>query len=132
MGDRWGIRSIGLRILLIALSIQGITPDVHDLTSGALIRILVQILGDSKTDRAGDALPSRDEDENEMPDDVCVAVRQASLVPRHQPGGSPGPDLLASSRPTPLIGRDPPFSTRSRSGIARGRDLVNFRCRLNC
>jgi hypothetical protein len=132
MGVRWGTRSICLRILLIALSIQGMTPDVHDLASGALLRILSQVLGDSKTDRAGDSLPSPDEDQNELPDDVCVVARQASLVPRLQPGGSPGSDLLTSGRPTPLIGRDSRFSTRSLAGVVRGRDLVHVRCRLNC
>jgi hypothetical protein len=117
---------------LIALSIQGITPDVHDLASGALIRILFQVLGDSKTDRAGDPIPSRDEDRNELPDDVCVAARQAAVVPRLQPGGSSRPGLPASSWPTPLIGRDSQFSTQSPTRIGQGRDLVHFRCRLNC
>ena len=60
-----------LHFALIALSIQGITPDSRDLTSGSISWILRSILNDGIPAAADDAAPG-DDAPDETPDDVCT------------------------------------------------------------
>jgi hypothetical protein len=117
---------------LIAFAIQGMTPDVHDLASRALFQMLFQVLGDSKIACVGDALPPCDEDQNEMPDDVCVAAGLTVMVPRLQAERSPSPRCLPDSWSARSIRLNLLLSSPSQGVLGRGRDLVLSLCRLNC
>jgi hypothetical protein len=98
MGSKTAFPSLCARVLLIAFAIQGITPDPHDLASLSLIRLLgpefavpgelvisLEIEGDhlpaehSWPSSEGRA-PLHDDDQDELPDEVCVPTREKCLM----------------------------------------------------
>jgi hypothetical protein len=60
-----------LQLLLVALAIQGITPDAHDLASCHALRLFSPLLTDSDTPV----------EQDEWPDDVCDPVQSATSIP---------------------------------------------------
>jgi hypothetical protein len=132
MHGSWGIRAISLHILLIALAIQGITPEFRDLASQALFEILAQVPRDAKTQGAGDALPLRDEDQNELPDDVYVAAFPVVAIPRSPVDDSSDLELAASGWSERLLRLCLLLGSPSRRVVGPGCDLVHSLSRLNC
>jgi len=65
MGQGRRSQSVCRRILLIAVAIQGISPDARDLVSTKAICVMCPMLADD--------LPISDEDDS--PDDVCELLR---------------------------------------------------------
>jgi hypothetical protein len=142
---REGSRSIGLHLLLIAVAVQGMTPDAHDLASSALVQLIgtepgprAKPPGPSSGLRFGperllpihSSAPARENVQDDLPDEVCGPARPlafASLLadlsrlalvwsePR-------GPSL--SSTPSPL--------SFPRDVALRGDDLIYTLCRLLC
>jgi hypothetical protein len=80
MSKAFGSHTTCLRIALIALSIQGVTPDSDDLTSFSLSRILLSILADSICP-IDDSVPLGDETHDEKPDEVCMPASAGVRLP---------------------------------------------------
>jgi hypothetical protein len=89
MGQGRHIQLLLRGILLIAMAIQGITPDTDDLASSRAITVLLPILND-------DHSPC---DEADSPDDVCELV-QLDLVRQILPKVEGRFFLGLSARPT--------------------------------
>jgi hypothetical protein len=65
MGKERLSQTLCSKILLIALAIQGITPDANDLSSINALKLVCPVLTDS----------DQPVDEDDFPDDVCVPLR---------------------------------------------------------
>ncbi len=99
-----------LHCALIALSIHGMTPDLHDVTSGAIPTVLRSILGDGSPTATDKAVPG-DEATDENPDEICtpasVAARNVAIDPvngvhsSHRMPPSPRATQAGSSLPRP-------------------------------
>ena len=117
--------SVCLHFLLIAIAIQGVTPDPQDLASNNCLRLFCPALGD----------PNALADDDGMPDDVCVPAaseiesllhgRSESLDPPCRMCPSTEFDPLAvhlrAARPGQRVGNQ-----------ARSDQLIYSVCRLNC
>ena len=88
-----------LHYALIAMSIQGMTPDPRDVTSSSITRILRSILGDGSPAAAGE-VPLGDDTTDEKPNEVCTpasaAIRLAARVVADGP--SPPHPILVTAR----------------------------------
>jgi hypothetical protein len=88
----WGSATVCLHVLLIALVIPELTPDVRELSSSSLFRILLTGSANSQAGD-GDSAPLPDHDPAEMPDGAsipaCVplttAWRRLGVQLRHGP-----------------------------------------------
>jgi hypothetical protein len=128
MSKAFWFQTAVIRIALIALAIQGVSPDADGLTSFSLARILLTIVADSITS-VDDSTPL----EGERPDEVCVPT-------------SAGMDLLLRRRidfprnwglKTALVGarrfrpnalhRPPPAG-----GYVQHGEIILSLCRLSC
>jgi hypothetical protein len=127
-------RSIGtgVRVLLVAAMIQGITPDDGDLASSWLLRFMARV---SAGGRAADhgRMPPRRDDRGGAPGELCPpATLGAAAGVRHDAGGRTGGHFL----PVGLLERP----GRSASGPLaptnrprRGsRGLIPSLCRFRC
>ena len=133
-----GLRSVGFGVLLVALAVQGITPDPDDLASSALPRLLAANLS-AQCHRAISCSkpvvwPDEDPEKREQnPNDACAPVisglrsssQPESLRSRLFAGVSPSatPAVLLMGSPCAAI--HPPFTLTRR---ARNHLL----CRLIC
>jgi hypothetical protein len=137
-------RSIGLRILLVVMAIQGMTPDLYDLTSDVLLRRLGELkaasihlaivagTGMREESPPGDVpMPFGDQDEGL--DDACIpALTAVGSLSRPWSKGLQRlefPPTPWSQRPVHLhrLRLD-----RSHARIAPGRDVLGTLCRLTC
>ncbi len=118
--------SVWLYFLLIAVAIQGVTPDARDLASMNSLLLFCPALADSR-DLAG---------EDGLPDEVCEPAESEMGVGLR--GGLEPNDLAnrlwgATDQYDPL-----PFDLRARRSHAGGRkhsrtdDLIYALCRLKC
>jgi hypothetical protein len=126
-----GPQTACLGVALIALAIQAITPDSHDLTSFSISRILQSILSDSiaPTD---DAAPSEDDTPDEKADDVCSPASAGARVATRRPTSCPRPHSKATPRGELPIRPSHRHSSRPFSGAARNDELILTLCRLTC
>ena len=114
-----------LQVLLIALAIQGITPDAQDLASVNAVRIFCPILTELDTASQQD----------EWPDDVCVPVRSGARLAFPQLRIR---DKLPTFEPAMTEARFQPIDlASSRFAAHQGRcasiiDLTCSLCRLIC
>src|SRR4051812_21644736 len=92
-----GSRAGCLHCALIALTIQGMTPDPRDLTSGSISRVLRSILGDG-TPAPADEPPPADDATDELCTPASAAARVAARGRADDP--SPPPLLLPTRRTT--------------------------------
>lgn len=136
MNGGWRSIRVGYPILLVAMAIQGLTPDHGDLASPRLLRHVISELAGSRSAEGGPS-PSpvsvpRGEDDG-APGEICTkvdvrALRRAGLDAGFRPwaGGSP---MVGSDRPTRSV-RVP----RSILGVVvPGPDaLILSLCRLLC
>jgi hypothetical protein len=124
MGRGRLLQSLGLRILLVALALQAVTPDPYDLVSVNTLRLFCPFLADSDFRL-----------EDEMPDDVCeprpsdsnCVLRQyaaADFLPFATLAPSIS-DLVTSASETHQLGA-PPGAT------ALPERLIHSLCRLRC
>jgi hypothetical protein len=105
MGLAGRARSINFHVLAVALALQAITPDAHDLASPTLLKLLdllaatetsvmstvstdADIRGDESVTRDGDSSSSGAGDQGESPDEICLPGEQKStLIVRSRGGG---------------------------------------------
>jgi hypothetical protein len=123
-------RATCLGIVMIALAIQAITPDAHDLTSFSISRIIQSILSDSLAPAEG-AAPSEDDSPDKTDDDVCSPTSAGMRIALRRPTSSPRPLSMSTlcelpNRPT-LRHPSCPIG-----GAARGGELILTLCRLTC
>jgi hypothetical protein len=133
-----GLRDVGFGVLLIALAIQGITPDPDDLASGSLTRLLATVFSsradgvDSSPDHA--SWPDENsEDREQAADDVCIpalsGIRPLSRTEAHRsrlPGQFSSDSTVGippSLSPSEAIPRAPALTQRQR---------IHTLCRLTC
>jgi hypothetical protein len=86
MGQGRLIPSCCRRVILIAVAIQGLTPDLHDLTSSSALRFLCPYRVDSSTFPVDD----------DSPDDVCELIPWSLRLERSRDLVDLGPAGLAS------------------------------------
>jgi hypothetical protein len=114
-----------LQILLLALAIQGITPDAEDLASVNALKFFCPALTD----------PDTTVEEDEFPDDVCEPVRLEIELGRCQLADIDGLPLSRSATGDVEMGR---AKSESLSLAAphftnpRIDGLIHFVCRLKC
>jgi hypothetical protein len=122
MGQGRRIQSVYRRILLIAVAIQGITPDAADLASARLLVLLCPALADEAC-RGVDPWP--DEAGTVPPIRVSGPKRQGAKDP-------PRADFPASQPPTQALpGDDPQFVGRASIPVRSPR-IIHSLCRLLC
>ena len=85
MAKGWGSPTICLHVLLIALVIPELTPDVRDLSSSSLFRILLTGSAESQAGD-GDSAPLPDHDPAEMPDEAFIPACTPFTIRRRHPG----------------------------------------------
>ncbi len=127
MGKGWRPSGVFLHTLLIALTVQGVTPDAHDLASRSLIGLFFAQADDLESG-PGDAVPADDHD----PDEVCSPPRPSPVTLCDSPGCIRFAGLAPTGRDIPSIALAcQPLSSVSRLQ-ARGTDSLHFLCRLTC
>jgi len=114
-----------LHILLIALAIQGITPDSNDLASSNALKLFCPFLTDA----------DRMVDEDKFPDDVCEPVRVEIDLCRCQLAdfdGLPFPRFATAEAQWGRVKSDAlPFVARDGT-LIRIDGLIHSLCRLKC
>jgi hypothetical protein len=118
-------------IALVALAIQAITPDSHDLTSFSISRIIHSILSDSIAS-ADDAAPSEDDIPDEAADDVCSPASAGMRIATRRHRSCPHPPSMATSHGVLPIRPSHPHSSCPIGGPARVGELILTLCRLTC
>lgn len=123
MGQGRRLPALGQGILLIAVAIQGITPDAHDLASTRSIVLLCPDLVD----------PDAGRDLDDGPDDACTPMLLHLGWPRRQTAADPRlPHVLLTPPPGRILsGADPRPVTRPGSS-ARVPHMIQSTCRLRC
>ena len=127
----WGSPTICLHVLLIALVIPELTPDVRELSSSSLFRILLTGSANSQAGD-GDSAPLPDHDPAEMPDGAsipaCVPLTSSwrRLGVQHRRGPVPA-----------YFGEETTGSMTRHSQACSGYHLVSritlsFLCRRTC
>jgi hypothetical protein len=149
-GRRRRSRSILAQLLLVASAIQGLTPDADDIASTSLVWLLCPAPAGSSSgsktaaarvcDDLGRELPPLDgtlppwgDDQDELPDEVCLPVAVAAgMAQRERPGGSPCHEPATCRRAERPFVPGPDGRAATLAGIARGDVLIRSLCRLNC
>jgi hypothetical protein len=147
MGKRWRSRSICLRILWIASAIQGGTPDAHDLSSIALLRLLCPDSGCSAIEVVtiaydvscresprpdGGTAPSPDTDD-ELPDEVGVPSGYGGSLPlRPRRGGSRCHAVVPSGQGERVVPSVHLRSSRPHDILGWDDNPIHSLCRLTC
>jgi hypothetical protein len=126
----------GLRILLVAMAIQGLTPDRGDLASSRLLQLVASGLVDCESADSGSAPSSipipRDWDDG-LPGVLgSTLVASAALRTHLDTGGRPALHFLPAGLLNQLI-RSVPRSLRPAGIVVRGPDgLIVSICRFLC
>jgi hypothetical protein len=132
------LRALVLRISLVALAVQGMTPDLRDVSSLNLTRILPTIAARSIVAVGGAAtaptgVPTPDRSDDGMPDEVCPVPSAASYTPcQADPKGRPsaGASVGGCDAPPPRPSRLRPPAPAGAGGCRAG--LIHALCRLTC
>jgi hypothetical protein len=118
-----------LHCALIALAIQGMTPDPQDLTSSLISRILQSIWHDCVPGVADEG-PRGGDASDETPDEVCTlasaCVRLAARSRVNGPPVAPGAPLAPG-----MPGKSPPRPHSPREAATICRRLASL-CRFTC
>jgi hypothetical protein len=127
MPKGWGSPTIYLHVLLIALVIPELTPDVRDLSSSSLFRILLTGSADSQAGD-GDSAPLPDHDPAEMPEGASIPA----CVPLTAPWRRLDVQLHRGSVPA-CFGAIPSGSPSRHLSASHGRHLLSrFKLALLC
>jgi hypothetical protein len=125
MGQGRRARSITARILLIALAIQGITPDAQDLASLNALRLFCPDLADSKSLA----------DNDDSPDDVCGSVQldmHLAIRKRMDSRILPFLGFVWIGHRSPMVASSALQFHSPLGPNARVGDLIHSLCRLTC
>ena len=126
----WGSPTICLHILLIALAIPELTPDVHDLSSSSLFRILLTGSAESQASD-GESAPLPDHDPDEIPDGASIPA----CLPLTTPWRRLGMQLHRGPVPA-CLGSKPAGSIIRHISTCRGylmsRTTLSLLCRRTC
>ena len=120
-----------LGFALIALAVQAITPDPHDLTSFSIFRILWSLQAASRPPAAAGPMGQDTGDENG--DEVFAPFSAGTLIALQRPTNGP-PRLITHAKRNCERSGHAGFLHPSRScaGIARSSELIFVLCRLIC
>jgi hypothetical protein len=141
MLDGGTLRSIGLRALMIATTIQGMTADARDLASSTLLQRLARDPAarpcdahDDQLPNGGGSTPSRDDDDEAVQGEVCVLSESAVVVAtaRRNGAGTPRSRSPWLSPNQPLVPPAPRLRPWSVGAASRGQHLTLALCRLTC
>jgi hypothetical protein len=123
MGQQTRFHSIAIHLVLIAIAVQGITPDLQDLASQRALHLLCPFLD-----------PSDDwEDGDDPTDDVSGPVRPGpSVVTRMLLDRATDPRSESARSTLRMIQSDALQAARRRSSLVRMCGLVHLLCRLTC
>jgi hypothetical protein len=125
MGQGRRSQAFCLHILLIALAIQGITPDSNDLASINALKLFCPRLTDA----------DQMVDEDEFPDDVCEPVRVQIDLGRCQLADLDGLPFARFATAEAQMGRvksDALQFVARRGTLTRIDGLIHSLCRLKC
>jgi hypothetical protein len=117
---------LGVWMLLIAVAIQGVTPDAHDLASLNCIRLLCPFLS-GQEELA---------DNDDLPDEVCGPIQpetHAVLRGEDEHGWQPGFAALVTVHAQRLSLAVEIYRNGCRNATNRRRaELIHSLCRLHC
>jgi hypothetical protein len=123
MGQGRRVQSLCRRILLIAVAIQGITPDAADLAPAQSLMLLGPALAADEADRGVD----------EGPDEACtVPPIPVSGPKRPRAEEPPRADFLAAQPPGQALPGDDPRLVSRASIPVRFPRIIHSLCRLLC
>ena len=146
----WTSRWLDLRILLVAVTIQGVTPSAHNLASSRLLRILFETAarGESNTAHGetatacpvphdecspGGSGPPIDKYRKKTPGVLCLPVRTGWQAGPRRHAGRPLRIESVSENPwEALINPAQPCPPSIHTGVEQGTDLLHSLCRLTC
>jgi hypothetical protein len=118
-------RSISGLLLLVAVAIQGITPDPHDLASLNALRLLFPDITE----------PCSADGNDESPNDVCGSVQlemHLAIRKRTDLRALPFIGFLTTAHSIPLTAHATHLLPSALVPNARLGDLIHSLCRLNC
>jgi hypothetical protein len=122
---------IAHQIVLIAVAIQGLTPDFRNLSSPWLFRIVTWELVDLAGGHGSESPPGEDHDEG--PDDVCAANGLDAILRLRFDAGSQYTAELTPVRPSERLIRSTTLSSLPHIISSRGGDdLIRSLCRFLC
>ncbi len=116
--------TICLQFLLIASTIQGVTPYAHDLACIKALRLFCPLLANAGTLA----------DDDRLPDEVCGPIlATARLIIRPaKPGNLAHPEFASTESLQPTFQSDTLRFVWRHDASARIDDLVYLLCRINC
>jgi hypothetical protein len=123
MGQGRRLHAVWRRVLLIAVVIQGITPDVYDLASTRSFALLCPILAPEDA-----AAPSGDE----WPDDVCELPLLSQSWLKGQEGATQLPGFITAGSARQILPGDTDRPARPVAVPRRFPRLIHALCRLLC
>jgi hypothetical protein len=123
MGQGRGLHAVWQRILLIAVAIQGITPDVYDLASThSFVLVCPTLAPDDAAAPGGD----------EWPDDVCELPRLSQTWLRGQEEATQLLGLITAGSPRQLLPGEEDRPARPVAVPVRLPHLIHALCRFLC
>ncbi len=124
MGQRTRFLSIPVQfVLLIAVAIQGITPDANDLASTKALRLLCQLSADFR-------IPNDDADQ--ACGEVCGSLRRTVRLILAEAAGAEHFDFISVFIKTPLDDLATGVSLANRARSLPDGDLPQVLCRMLC
>ena len=122
---------IAHQFLLIAMAIQGVTPDFRNLSSPWLFRILTWESADLAGGKDSDSLPVEDHDKG--PDEVCAANGMDAILRLRFDVGSRDASEFTPVRPSERLIRSTTLSFHPHIiSMQGGDDLIRSLCRFLC
>jgi hypothetical protein len=136
MGMNRGSTRAGYWVLLVAMTIQGLTPDDGNLASSWLFRVVSAAPVDDTAaggDPASIPTPLRDGDDDGVPGEICRAVAAASSLRGRLDGGGRLRIRFLPAGPLERPTRSAPRSLHPPGPGPRGPDgLIPSLCRFLC
>ena len=116
--------SVCLHFVLIAMAIQGVTPDAQDLASVNALRFFCAALAGSNPSASDDGLP----------DEVCGPAwsEMALVLHRRRESIAPGFHTMSTENQMPTDCSIARWSDTCGVNMIRFDNLISSMCRLNC
>jgi hypothetical protein len=133
MSPGYRLRVTSLGFTLIALAVQAITPDPHDMTSFSILRILRSLRVDSLPPTDAATPSNEDPQQDENADEVCEPSWAGAQITARRPTIGSRRLPREATRHRPSAGHSPSLHRPRRPGAtARTGDLMLILCRLTC